>query len=222
MTSSYPCSPDLSLVVFGDFACFTRPEMKVERVSYPVMTPTAARGLLEAIFWKPQFRWHIHEIWVLNPVRWFSIVRNELKNRVSATAAKSWAANGGSYEIRRHRTLRHTLALRDVRYLIRASIVAASRDQEIAFRAQFARRLAHGACFHRPYMGCREFAANFLPASGNEQPIQWDEDLGLMLWNLSYEPGDSGRATPQFFAAVVRNGILCVPIVPEEAAQNAA
>ena len=126
--------PDAALTVrvWGEFACFTRPEMKVERVSYPVPTPSAARGILEAIFWKPEFSWQVESIVVLKPIRYFSILRNEVNDRESVRAAQSWAAAGGGYRAddARSRAQRHTLALRDVAYLLTAQIVSApTRDR---------------------------------------------------------------------------------------------
>src|SRR2546427_2433632 len=114
-----PSFPPLQVRVWGDFACFTRPEMKVERVSYPLMTPSAARGVLEAIFWKPEFSWRIREIAVLRPPRFFSVLRNEVKGRASVQSAQAWASHGGRYCVEEDHTPRHTLALRDVAYLIR-------------------------------------------------------------------------------------------------------
>jgi len=203
---------DLTVLVAGDLACFTRPEMKIERVSYPAMTPSAARGVLEAIFWKPEFQWQIHEIWILNNVRWVSMVRNEVKHKASVAVAGRWARNGGFFDARLDHTLRHTLALRDVSYLIRASIALARADrgQEAAFRDQFRRRVLRGACFHRPYLGCREFAAYFSQPIGNEKPIQWNADLGLMFCGMEYGP--HGPLEPRFFTAVVREGVLRIPL----------
>src|ERR1700733_1309087 len=115
----------LTMRVWGEFACFTRPEMKVERVTYPILTPSAARGVLEAIFWKPEFSWRVESITILKPVRYFSILRNEVNHRQSYRAAQSWVQEGGGYHIddSRSRAQRHTLALRDVDYLITAQII---------------------------------------------------------------------------------------------------
>ena len=114
----------LQVKLWGEYACFTRPEMKVERVSYPVMTPSAARGALEAIFWKPQVVWRVEEIHVLKPISYASILRNEVSDRQSDGAARRWAKNGGGYDAsaRSHRVQRHTLALRDVAYIVRAQL----------------------------------------------------------------------------------------------------
>src|ERR671937_1840874 len=106
--------PPLQVLVSGEFACFTRPEMKVERVTYPVPTPSAAPGILEAIFWKPEISWRVEEIWVLKDIRYFSILRNEVNGRASERAAAAWARSGGGYVASEDRAQRHTLALRDV------------------------------------------------------------------------------------------------------------
>jgi CRISPR-associated protein Cas5d len=214
---------DLRVVVSGDFACFTRPEMKVERVSYPVMTPSAARGVLESIFWKPQLSWEVREIWVLNPVRWFSTLRREQKNKASPRVAMMWAMHPEALFPRQQYTLRHTLGLRNVSYLIQARMIisAGCELQQIAFRDQFRRRVSRGACFQRPYLGCREFAASFFPCSGKEQPIAWSEDLGLMLWHLRYVSGESGRSQPVFFPAIISEGIMHVPSLDDESARAA-
>lgn len=203
----------LEVRVWSDFACFTRPEMKVERVTYPVMTPSAARGVLEAILWKPEMQWQVREIWVLKPIRHFSILRNEVKNRAVESTARSWAASGGGFYIEEERAQRHSLVLRDVAYLIRAEIVLikAQPDGLVKYREMFTRRVEHGQCFHRPYMGCREFAASFGPPMQGEAPIDLDDDLGLILFDLDYEPGASGRGTPRFFNGRLDKGVLRIP-----------
>jgi CRISPR-associated protein Cas5d len=199
----------LEVKVWGELACFTRPEMKVERVSYPVMTPSAARGLLEAIFWKPEIKWQIREIWVLRPIRQFSILRNEVKSK----AVFSTAVKGAHFYAEQDRAQRHSLILRDVMYIIRAHIVLQPgvRCPVQKYRDMFARRLDQGQCFHRPCLGCREFAASFAAPNGSEVPIDFDSDLGLMLFDLDYESGPSGRGTPRFFHAQLRHGILHIP-----------
>jgi CRISPR-associated protein Cas5d len=207
--------PPLAVKVWGDLACFTRPEMKVERVSYPVPTPSAARGILEAIFWKPQFFWRVEEIWVLNEIRYVSFVRNEVRDRQSERAAANWARNGGGYDATtdQTRTQRHTLALRDVAYLIRAQVmVKPGVEADVAkFRDQFRRRVQAGRCFAQPYLGCREFTAFFGPPDGTERPIARTEDLGAMLLDLDYAADGSGRGTPRFFQARLQAGVLRVP-----------
>jgi CRISPR-associated protein Cas5d len=205
--------PPVGVRVWGDFACFTRPEMKVERVTYPVPPPSAARGVLEAIFWKPQFTWQIEEIWVLKPIRYFSILRNEVNSRASERTAIGWSKSGGAYDASADRAQRHTLALREVAYLIRAQIqVKPGVDEDPAkFRDQFRRRVRDGRCFATPYLGCREFAAAFAAPDGTEQPIDLTDGLGSMLLDLDYAPDGSGRGTPRFFQARLEHGILRVP-----------
>lgn len=205
--------PPLEVKVWGDFACFTRPEMKVERVSYPVMTPSAARGVLEAIFWKPEFSWQVREIHVLNEIKHFSILRNEVNSKASASSAKAILEKGGNNFAEDDRAQRHTLALRDVAYIIKADAVLRPRatDPVIKYREQFLRRVSRGQCHHAPCLGCREFAAFFGDPDGSERPIALTDDLGRMLFDLDYEQGVSGRGKPRFFAARLDKGILRVP-----------
>lgn len=219
----------LEVKVWGSFACFTRPEMKVERVSYEVMTPSAARGVLEAIFWKPEFAWRVREIHVLQPIRYVSLLRNEVGTRQSARGA---AAQGGHFFVEDNRQQRHTLALRDVGYLIRADIVLKPHATEpvAKYRDQFRRRVARGQCHHLPYLGTREFAAFFGEPEGDEKPVNHSVDLGLMLFDLRYEESPMGgtefvrldngvrrvvrgKANPLFFHARLERGILAVPQV---------
>jgi CRISPR-associated protein Cas5d len=208
-----PGYPPLELKVWGELACFTRPEMKAERVSYPVMTPSAARGVLEAIFWKPEFSWQVREIQVLSEIGHFSILRNEVNSKAVVATAERWAQIGGGYFAEDDRAQRHTLALRDVAYVIRADVALRRHATEdvAKYRDQFRRRVNHGQCYHRPYLGCREFAAFFGPAEETERPINLTDDLGLMLFDLDYEPGSSGRGLPRFFRARLNAGVLRVP-----------
>jgi CRISPR-associated protein Cas5d len=212
----------LAVKVWGGWACFTRPEQKVERVSYPVMTPSAARGILESVFWKPQLRWRVEEIWVLNDIRWRSMVRNEINDRASERTARDWAKHGGGYDASDpdNRAQRHTLALADVAYVIRAQPVPVSdsRDDVAKYRDQFRRRVERGQCFARPYLGCRECAASFGPVDGSERPIDRTEDLGSMLLDLDYAVDGSGRGTPRFFDARLEGGVLRVPEMTREEA----
>ncbi len=213
-----PYTP-LTLKVWGDLACFTRPEMKVERVTYPVMTPSAARGVLEAIFWKPEMRWRVDEIWVLNPIRYFSVLRNEINSRQSDRAAASWERDGGGFAASADRAQRHTLALRDVAYIIRAHLVVKPGvDADPAkYRDQFRRRVRAGRCFATPFLGCREFSAAFAEADGTERPLDLTDDLGPLLARHRLLPDTSGRGTPRFFDARLDRGILRVPPRQEEA-----
>jgi CRISPR-associated protein Cas5d len=206
--------PPLEVRVWGEFACFTRPEMKVERVSYDVMTPSAARGVLEAIFWKPEFEWRVREIWVLKPIRHFSILRNEVNSKMSERAAAGWASVAGGYFADEDRTQRHTLALRDVAYLIKADVALRlhATDEPAKYRDQFRRNVAKGRCHHTPYLGCREFAAAFSEPVAGEKPQEGlSDDLGLMLFDLDYDKDGSGRGTPKFFKARLEKGVLHVP-----------
>jgi CRISPR-associated protein Cas5d len=203
--------------------------MKVERVSYDVMTPSAARGILEAIFWKPEFQWLVREVWVLNPIRHLSILRNEMTSRQSE---RSEAARGGHYyaDAGKNRAQRHTLALRNVSYIIRAEqrLTPHTIDPLIKYREQFVRRVAKGQCFHRPYLGCSEFSAHFGPLDGSESPITFSDDLGLMLFDMDYKQEPKGnirvyshdsnyrglvkvQVEPIFFQARLENGILHIP-----------
>lgn len=208
-----PCPP-LEVRVWGEYACFTRPEMKVERVTYPVPTPTAARGILEAILWKPEFGWRVEEIRVLKPIRYFSILRNEVNSRQSERAAAGWSKSGGGYDASADRAQRHTLALRDVAYIIRAQpeLLPGVEEDPAKYRDQFRRRVRSGRCFATPYLGCREFSASFAEPDGTERPLdELDGELGPMLLDLEYAPDGSGHATPRFFPARLEHGVLRVP-----------
>ncbi len=204
--------PPLDVRIWGNFACFTRPEMKVERVSYPVPTPSAARGILEAIFWKPAFQWRVEEIWVLRPIRFFSILRNEVTLRASGRSDRR-----GGFSAQDHRTQRHTLALQDVEYIFKAQVQVRPGvgENPAKFRDQFRRRVKSGSSFATPYLGCREFSAFFAEVDGSERPIDRTEDLGPMLYDIAYAADGSGRGTPRFFRASLDHGILRVP-APEK------
>ena len=203
----------LGVRVWGEYACFTRPEMKTERVTYSVMTPSAARGVLEAIFWKPEVVWSVEEIHVLKPILYTSIVRNEINKRQTAHTAKGWARKGGGFDAAANRVQRHTLGLRDVAYVVYAQMALQEGvDDNIAkYRDQFRRRVRKGSCFATPYLGCREFSASFDVPTAADTPIDRDEHLGLMLLDIDYDPDGSGRGTPRFFEAVLESGVLRVP-----------
>ncbi len=203
----------LEVRVSADFASFNRPEMKVERVSYPLITPSAARGVLEAIFWKPEISWQVQEIWILKPIRYFSILRNEIRTRASERVATGWQESKGGFNAANDREQRHTLALRDVDYLIRGELLLKphATDDIAKYRDQFRRRVAGGRCYHTPYLGCREFSAHFEKPHGDEKPIDLTDNLGLMLHDLAYLPDGSGRGIPKFFEAKLVKGILKVP-----------
>ena len=218
-------SPTLRLRARGPLACFTRPELKVERVSYPVMTPSAARGLLEAVLWKPAIRWHVERIRVLKPIRFASFRRNEVNSKASAPA-RAVIRDGGKvtcYFAENDRAQRNTVALRDVDYAIEAHMSMTERagpdDNMAKFIAMFRRRVQKGQHFHHPYFGCREFVADVLPVDGAEEPIAESGDLGIMLWDIEY--GEKGNR-PIFFRAELRNGVLEVPADPEATLAGAA
>lgn len=207
------------LKVWGDHACFTRPEMKVERVSYDVMTPSAARGILEAIHWKPSIRWVIDRIHVLKPIRFQSIRRNEVGSKASAGRIKT-AMNRGSLEglhllVDEDRQQRASTVLTDVAYLIEAHFQLTGKadadENEGKHLDVFNRRAARGQCFHQPCLGTREFAAKFelIPADV-PLPAAIDEtrDLGFMLWDIDHAA--KGRPSLLFRANLDR-GIVKVP-----------
>jgi len=206
----------ITLKIWGDFACFTRPEMKVERVSYDVMTPSAARGILEAILWKPAIRWVVTGIDVLRPVKWISVRRNEVGAVISAASAKK-AMNNGSGRlclyVEDERQQRAGLFLRDVAYRIHARFELTGRagegDNAGKFLEMFKRRAAKGQCFNQPYLGCREFSAHFALDDGSDAPCgEVDGDLGWMLYDIDHS---SKESTPLFFRARVEEGCLKVP-----------
>lgn len=203
------------LKVSGDNACFTRPEMKVERVSYEVLTPSAARGILEAILWKPAIRWRILQIDVLNPIRWESVRRNEVGAVVPAGSVKSTMKKGvgdlGLY-VEKERQQRAGLFLRDVAYVIHADFEMTEKarpdDSVVKFEQMFIRRASAGQCFHRPYFGCREFPVDFLFVPKEEEAIPTigdTKDLGWMLYDIDHS-GD--EPLPQFFHAMMKEGII--------------
>lgn len=199
----------------GDYACFTRPEMKVERVSYDVMTPSAARGVLEAVLWKPAIQWQIHQIDVLKSIRWTSVRRNEVSAIASTSSAKS-AMKKGSGNLGIHiedtRQQRAGLFLKDVAYTVHASFrmtdKAGEGDTLVKFEQMFRRRMEKGQCFHRPYLGCREFPAEFSFADNDEIPIEESRSLGWMLLDIAFGEKEN---RPMFFPAEMVNGTIQVP-----------
>ena len=199
--------------VWGSYACFSRPEMKTERVSYDVMTPSAARGLVEAIYWHPGLRYSIDLIYLLKPIRFTNIRRNEVKAAFPASAALS-AMKGGqapalytAQEIQQ----RASMILRDVHYVIECHFdltdKAAPGDNPGKFQDILRRRLAKGQCYHTPYFGCREFPASFREWPGGAIPaIDLTQELGWMLYDLDYR--DLQKIQPQFFRAALERGVL--------------
>jgi CRISPR-associated protein Cas5d len=192
------------LEVWGDYACFTRPEMKVERVSYDVITPSAARAIFEAILWKPAIKWHITKIEVLNPIKWISIRRNEVEA----------IAKGNKIFIEDTRQQRAGLFLRDVKYRIYGYFESNESDSA-KHAAMFERRAKNGQCFNQPYFGCREFVCYFKLIEKNDgtKPIELTQDMGFMLYDRIFDPADidgvfSGNNKPEFFRANLKEGIL--------------
>lgn len=228
------------LEVWGDYACFTRPEMKVERVSYDVMTPSAARAIFEAILWKPAIKWNITKIEVLNPIKWISVRRNEVGKVIPTPTASQISGESrrplGIF-IEDERQQRAGLFLKDVRYRIHGYfdfIPPAQREHNISaspefwadsqeeteivrndeteakYAAMFERRAKKGQCFHRPYLGCREFACHFRLVDLNEEkeePIDETRDLGFMLYDMDFEQ-DINNPKPLFFRAYMDKGIV--------------
>jgi CRISPR-associated protein Cas5d len=223
------------LEVSGEYACFTRPEMKVERVSYDVITPSAARAIFDAILWKPAIRWQIKKIEVLSPIRWASVRRNEV--------GKVASPRGGGIFIEDDRQQRAGLILRDVKYRLYAEfefIPPAQRGKVInpvpewlvdseesvenrkdeapaKYAAMFERRAGKGQCFNQPYLGCREFSCAFRlvdPVSDMATPIPETRDLGWMLYDLDFT--DPKDIKPMFFRVEMKEGIIMVPAFDSE------
>ena len=204
--------------VWGDYALFSRPEMKVERCSYDVMTPSAARGILEAIYWHPGLKWRIDKIYVRKPIQFTSVRRNEVKDKISGTKALG-AMKGSSDPIyictKESIVQRASLLLTDVDYVIEGHFEmteqANNSDNPGKFIDIFKRRLRRGQCYHMPYFGCREFPANFAPFEEEQISTAYPneiKDLGYMLYDLNYANPDG--IEPLFFRAVLKNGILDV------------
>jgi len=200
-------APPVVVQVWGDGALFTRPELKVERVSYPVMTPSAAVGVLEAIFWKPEFAWRVVAIEVLKEIKQFTQRRNETTDLASLADA---AAGRRRIDTVAHRVQRNAVCLREVAYRIHAHVVLrpGATKTEAAYREQFRRRVTRGSCFTQPYLGTREFSAYFGDPDDIQKPIERTEDLGIMLHSV-----DHSTSPPSFswFTALLNNGWLYVP-----------
>ena len=212
---------EFCLEVWGPMACFTRPELKVERVSYDVITPSAARAIFEAIFWKPAIHWQVTKIEVLSPINWMSVRRNE----VGAVASKN------PIFIEEKRQQKNTLMLRDVRYRIWAKLefipirkrpeqqdlfTNAERQDENPgkYNAMFERRASKGQCFTQPYLGTRECSASFRlvnpEAEHLDVPINESRDLGIMLYDMDFE-ADLKNPPAMFYRAKMENGVIIVP-----------
>lgn len=196
--------------VMGDYACFTRPDLKVERMTYPCMTPSAARGILDSILWKPEFQWYVRRILILKPVRFVTIKRNEIKSKQGGTPIL----------IEERRVQRNSVVLRNVAYIIEASVYqpkpdGKNRPEKYIGRKGidadhdgiFTRRLKKGQCWRRPYLGTREFAAEFTEPDGDEVPIRETIPIGSMLFDMFYDA--DGKAQPVYFHdTAIREGAL--------------
>lgn len=217
---------EFCLEVWGPMACFTRPELKVERVSYDVITPSAARAVFEAVFWKPAIHWQVTKIEVLNPIKWTTIRRNE----VGAVASKN------PIFIEDKRQQKNSLLLQDVRYRIWAKLEFipqwkrketrnAQIDAEEAdllrkdenpgkYNAMFERRASKGQCFNQPYLGTREFSASFRLVNPEQEelapPIDESRDLGIMLYDMDFQ-GNPDKPEAMFFRAQMESGVIIVP-----------
>lgn len=200
--------------VWGEYACFSRVEFKVERVSYDVITPSAARGILEAIYWHPGMKWIIDKLYVLSPVKMTNIRRNEVQSKISAGNVRT-AMTGGQNSLyvstSKDIVQRASLVLQDVHYVIEAHFEmtdkAAEGDNHGKFQDIMKRRLRRGQCFHQPYFGCREFPAKFKEWEGGAIPaVEETRDLGYMLWDLDFS--DRSNIQPLFFRARMENGVL--------------
>ena len=214
---------EFCLEVWGPIACFTRPELKVERVSYDVITPSAARAIFEAIFWKPAIHWQVTKIEVLNPIKWTSIRRNE----VGATASKN------PIFIEDKRQQKNSLMLRDVRYRIYAKLefipLRKRKEQSNSeehpdenpakYNAMFERRASKGQCFNQPYLGTRECSALFKlidpEKDALDAPINESRDLGIMLYDMDFE-ADLKNPPAMFYRAKMENGVIIVPLKDSE------
>lgn len=243
-------SDTVAVKVWGEHALFTRPELKVERLSYTFMTPSAARGVLDAILFRPQMRWHVRRITALEPefppgfpdearrrpYRMIGVRRNEIQGKIASRTVEAWIKEPASFvpyfvdsagregAQGQNRTQRNSLILHHVAYLIEASPFLTDKanhprsrspedeedsapDTVAKYRGMFERRVGKGQCFHRPYLGCREFACQFKPPGANDKPLAgWNEHIGLMLYDLRFSLGAPAR--PGFFHAVITNGVL--------------
>lgn len=209
---------EFCLEVWGPIACFTRPELKVERVSYDVITPSAARAIFEAIFWKPAIHWQVTKIEVLNPIKWTSIRRNE----VGATASKN------PIFIEEKRQQKNSLMLRDVRYRLYAKLefipIRKRKEQSdtenhpdenpAKYNAMFERRASKGQCFTQPYLGTRECSCSFrlvnFETETLDNPIGESRDLGIMLYDMDFE-ANLNNPPAMFYRAKMENGVIIVP-----------
>lgn len=208
----------IKLKVWGDYACFTRPEMKVERVSYDCITPSAARGILEAIYWKPSICWVIDRIHVLKPIRFMNIRRNEVRSKISPGNIKKAMRDGKSpleifVDDTKQRQQRASMILRDISYIIEAHFeyTGTGDSNDGKHLDMFNRRAREGQCFMQPYLGCREFSSNFRLIETDEpleiSQLLGKQDLGFMLHDIDFK----NDMEPHFFRAVITDGVIDVP-----------
>ena len=224
------------LEVWGEFACFTRPELKVERFSYPVITPSAARAIFDSIYMRygqssasrAVFRWQVRRIEILAPVAYVDLSRNEVKGKVEVRQVRRWMRHPGSYaplladgrgseHALTGRTQRQTMALRAVRYRLHAEAVLYEEDRatRLSIERMFERRARGGQCMRQPYLGCREFSAFFeLVSDATKPPVKINEDIGWMtydLFDLSQPNPSTARASASVFYARIQHGVLEIP-----------
>lgn len=237
MTNERSPGQSFALEVWGDYGCFTRPELKVERFSYPCMTQSAARNIFDAIYLefdkdskKPAHRWQITKIEILEPIRYVALMRNEVKEKISTASVKKWMKNpaeltpifadGTKDELgtdTKGRTQRQTMALKSPHYRIHGHAVLFREDYELRQKIErsFRRRAERGQCIYQPYLGCREFAASFELVSGaGDPPIDHTEEIGWMLYDvfdLSRAGMNTDRPRISLFEATIENGVLTVP-----------
>lgn len=221
--------PTLSLRAKGPLAIFTRPELKTERVSYEVPTPSAVRGIFEAICWKPAIQWHVESIFVFKEISFASIKRNEVNSKSIAPSRQMMDCGmrefthgiyGINVEDEQARAQRNTIALRDVDYQFDAFFTlterSGSEDNIYKFIDMFSRRLEKGQHFHQPYFGCRECIAEILPPmeKPEERTISISKEFGIMLWDIEFGTGEGRQNTPLFFNAKLENGKMKIPLHP--------
>ena len=227
-----PANIPISLKAWGPYACFTAPESRVERLSYPVMTPSAARGLIESVFWKPEISYQIKKILLLNPIQFTSVRRNEIQGTVPVRGTQgvnAWRKDSTKYEPYlvdsagrndvqgENRTQRNTVLLRDVAYVIEADLIVkkpTAQDNPAKYREMFERRAKNGQCVRQPCFGIREFAAFFCLPDGTEVPVEESREIGIMLYDLDFPSGGPPGARPPnsalFAPAKIENGVLDV------------
>jgi CRISPR-associated protein Cas5d len=198
----------VSIKVEGEFACFTRPDLKVERMSYPCMTPSAARGILDSILWKPEFKWYVRRINVLKPVKYMSFKRNEINSKQNTAPLVVDELNNQGKP--KNRSQRNSIILKDVAYIIEASLYVdeySEKNPPRKYVEMFKRRVKKGQCFRRPYLGTREFAAEFMLPDNNDVLIQETIPIGSMLFDIFYN--ESGLPEPvYFFDVAIKEGVL--------------